>query len=372
MIKFNIPIKIDTNGLDSMSHFSSNGIYTKKCSDFLKKLLSSKDLLLTNSCTSSLQIAALLLNLKKGDEIILPSYTFVSSANSFFTFGAKPVFVDIDPYTLNIDVKKIEDNISQNTKAIVIVHYAGVPCDMRAILQLKKKYNIYLIEDCAHALGVKYKNKYLGEYGDLSCFSFHDTKNIHCGEGGALAVNNKNFLKRARFLKDKGTNRFYFDKNIIKKYNWVDKGGSYGLSEINAFILYKNLKKLKSINYKRKIIWKRYLKLFEKSFIKKYFLDTYILNFRDHNGHIFFLILKKPSIRKNLINYLKKKKIPITFHYIPLHKSTIYRKTFKQNYKLINTEFIAKSLIRLPMHLYIKFHEQKKIINEIEKFFFKK
>ena len=218
--------------LSSLRHYSGNGYFTKKCSRWIVKNIKCKEALLVHSCTAALEMCAILLNIRKGDEIIMPSYTFVSTANAFALRGGTPVFVDIDPSTLNISYKNIIKAINKNTKAIVVVHYAGVSCDMDSILEIAKKYKLYVVEDAAQAILSKYKKKKLGSIGDLAALSFHETKNIHCGEGGALLINNKKFLKRARIIRDKGTNRHDFNKSLVKKYEWKDIGSSYCLSEI--------------------------------------------------------------------------------------------------------------------------------------------
>jgi dTDP-4-amino-4,6-dideoxygalactose transaminase len=254
-IKFNNPLFIrdqykSLNKLAISQHYSSGGEFTNKCSAWLKKNIKCKEALLVHSCTAALEMCALLINIKEGDEIIMPSYTFVSTANAFVLRGGKPVFVDIDPDTCNIDPLKIKQAISKKTKAIVVVHYAGVSCDMDPILKIAKQYKLYVIEDAAQAILSTYKGKPLGSIGDLATLSFHETKNIHCGEGGALLINNPKFIKRAKIIRDKGTNRDLFNQNMVKKYTWVDYGSSYGLSEINAAFLYSQLKQAKKITKK--------------------------------------------------------------------------------------------------------------------------
>ena len=268
-IFFNIPHQLEDKvktikKLSQLNHYSSNGHFTNKCQKWLVKNIKCKEALLLNSCTSALEICALLLNIKKNDEIIMPSYTFVSTANAFVLRGGKPIFVDIDAKNLNIDPIKIEKAISKKTKAIVVVHYAGISCDIDSILKIANKYNLYVIEDAAQAILSSYKGRPVGSIGDLAALSFHDSKNIHCGEGGALLINNKKFIKRAKIIRDKGTNRDDFNKNIVKKYMWVDLGSSYGLSEINAVLLYSQLLKAKSIIKNRIKIWNNYHHLFYK------------------------------------------------------------------------------------------------------------
>jgi dTDP-4-amino-4,6-dideoxygalactose transaminase len=309
-------------------------------------------------------MCALLLNIKKNDEIIMPSYTFVSTANAFVLRGGVPVFVDIDPKTLNIDPKKIEKAITKKTKAIVAVHYAGVSCDMDPILKIAKKYKLYVIEDAAQAILSSYKGRPLGSIGDLATLSFHDSKNIHCGEGGALLINNKKFIKRAKILRDKGTNRDDFNNNVIKKYTWVDIGSSYGLSEINASFLYAQLSKSKSIIKDRIKSWNIYHNLFYRLEKEKKITRPITQSYTKSNAHIYYIIVKK-KIRDQLIKYLKSQKIFAIFHYVPLHSSNFFMKYNKNKFNLPNTDLLSSSLIRLPLNLKINLKEQKKIIEKI-------
>ena len=356
------------NNLISLKHYSGNGYYTKKCNNWLVKNLKCKESLLVHSCTAALEISAILLNLKPGDEIIMPSYTFVSTANAFALRGAKIVFVDVDKETLNINPKLIEKKITKKTKAIVIVHYAGVSCEMDKIKKITKKNRITLIEDAAQALLSKYKGKPLGSFGDLATISFHETKNIHCGEGGALLINNKKFIRRAKIIKDKGTNRDDFNKKIVKKYTWVDLGSSYSLSEINGAFLYSQLKKAKEITKKRINIWHTYNKFFLKLEKKYQITRPFVPKYAGINGHSYFIFVKK-NLRNDMLNFLNKNNIMALFHYIPLHSSPYGKKLLKTNFTLENTDLKAASIIRLPMHLYIKEREIKHISNKVIEFF---
>jgi dTDP-4-amino-4,6-dideoxygalactose transaminase len=298
----------------------------------------------------------------------MPSYTFVSTANAFVLRGGVPVFVDIDPKTLNIDPKKIEKAITKRTKAIVAVHYAGVSCDMDPILKIAKKYKLYVIEDAAQAILSSYKGRPLGSIGDLATLSFHDSKNIHCGEGGALLINNKKFIKRAKILRDKGTNRDDFNNNVVKKYTWVDIGSSYGLSEINAAFLYAQLLKAKRITKKRLGIFNQYQKLLETLEIKNFIKRPFIPSYTKHNGHIFYLIIKNNS-RDHLIKYLNTKKIYTVFHYISLHSSPFGKKQGFSKFKMKNTNIISSNLLRLPINLKLNKRMIIKCSNEICKYF---
>jgi dTDP-4-amino-4,6-dideoxygalactose transaminase len=369
MIKFNEPkLYSKISDLKKLTHFSSKGLYTKKCEKWLINNIKCKDALLVNSCTSALEMCALLLNIKQNDEIIMPSFTFVSTANAFVLRGGKPVFVDINPNTCNIDTSKIEKAISKKTKAIVVVHYAGISCEMDTIIKIAKKHNLYIIEDAAQAIMSSYKGRPLGSIGDLATLSFHETKNIHCGEGGALLINNPKFIKRAKIIRDKGTNRDLFDQNIVKKYSWVDYGSSYGLSEINAMVLYSQLKIAKKITKKRIEFFNEYLKAFKKFEILNQIEIPFIPKYCNYNGHIFYII-KKKNKRNLLIRFLKKKKINAIFHYIPLHSSPFGRCCTKTKLSMKNTNFVANNLLRLPLHLHLKQIDQIKILKEIKKFF---
>ena len=353
--------------LKKNNHFSSGGKFTELCEKWLKLNLKCKEALLVHSCTAALEMSALLLDIKNGDEIIMPSYTFVSTANAFVLRGGKPVFIDIDSSTCNIDVTKIEKAINKKTKAIVVVHYAGVSCDMDPVLKIAKKHKIFVIEDAAQAIMSTYKGRPVGSIGDLATLSFHQTKNIHCGEGGALLINNKKFIKKARIIRDKGTNRDLFNKNMIKKYTWVYYGSSFGLSEINAVFLYSQLIQVRKIIKNRLKIFNSYLKLFSKLDKKNLIKIPKIPKYAKTNAHIFYIIVKKNN-RNKLINYLKEKKINTVFHYIPLHSSKFGKMKSKTKFKMPNTDMISKNLLRLPLHTSIKNHDVLKTFKEINFF----
>lgn len=338
------------SNLSIKNHFSSNGFFSQKCSKWLIKNIKCKEALLVHSCTAALEICAILLNIKAKDEIIMPSYTFVSTANAFVLRGGKPVFVDIDPKTLNIDPNKIEKAITKKTRAIVAVHYAGISCDMDPILKIAKKHKLYVIEDAAQAILSSYKGRPLGSIGDLATLSFHDSKNIHCGEGGALLINNLKFIQRAKIVRDKGTNRDLFNQNMVKKYTWVDYGSSYGLSEINAAFLYSQLKQAKKITTKRLAIFKLYNKLLENLEIKKIIKRPKIPTYAKSNGHMYYILVKNNK-RDKLIKYLKQKKINTVFHYIPLHSSPFGKLKATTKSTMHNTNRISNTLLRLPMHI---------------------
>jgi len=347
--------------------FSSNFYFTKQCQQWLIRNIKCKEALLVHSCTAALEMCALLLNIKNGDEIIMPSYTFVSTANAFVLRGGTPVFVDIDPNTCNVDSNKIEEAITKKTKAIVVVHYAGISCDMDPILKIAKKHKLYVIEDAAHAILSSYKGKPLGSIGDLATLSFHESKNIHCGEGGALLINNKKFIKRAKIIRDKGTNRDDFNNNIVKKYRWIDYGSSYGISEINAAFLYAQLLKAKKTIKKRLKIFNLYNSLLQKleinNVIKRPTIPTYVRP----NGHIYYILVKSNK-RDKFIKYLKQKKINTIFHYIPLHSSPFGKLKTTTKTTMFNTNMISNTILRLPVHSKLQNKEVMKICIAISNF----
>ena len=354
--------------LKKYNHFSSNGKFTKQCQQWLRNNIKCKEALLVHSCTAALEMCAILLNIKKDDEVIMPSYTFVSTANAFVMRGAKPIFVDIDPRTCNIDPSNTEQAITKKTKAIVVVHYAGVSCNMDPIVAIAKKYKLYIIEDSAQAILSSYKGRPLGSIGDLATISFHETKNIHCGEGGALIINNPKFIRRAKIIRDKGTNRDLFNQNMVKKYTWVDYGSSYGLSEINAAFLYGQLKLAKKITKKRLTIFKLYHKLLENLEIKKLIKRPTIPTYTKANGHMYYILVKNNK-RDKLIKHLQKKKIHTVFHYIPLHSSPFGKLKATTKSTMSNTNMIANTLLRLPMHQSLNNWNIKMITNRILNFY---
>ena len=371
-INFNLPSSglneiINLKKLSAAKHYSSNGHFTNKCTNWLIKNLKPKDALLVHSCTAALEICAILLDIKRGDEIIMPSYTFVSTANAFVLRGGRPVFVDIDPNTCNIDPSKIKQAISKKTKAIVVVHYAGVSCDMDPILKIAKQHKLYVIEDAAQAILSTYKGKPLGSIGDLATLSFHETKNIHCGEGGALLINNPKFIKRAKIIRDKGTNRDLFNQNMVKKYTWVDYGSSYGLSEINAAFLYSQIKQAKKIIKKRIEIFNKYHKELKSLEIKKLITRPKIPSYAKCNGHMYYILVKNNK-RDKLIKHLQQKKINTVFHYIPLHSSPFGKLKATTKSTMRNTNAIANTLLRLPMHQSLNNSDIKIITNKILNF----
>jgi len=369
-IPFNIPF-VAKNQLNSLSEvinnkkFSGDGFFTNKCSDLLQKIYKSK-VLLTTSCTHALEMSALLCNISPGDEVIMPSFTFVSTANAFVNFGAKVIFVDIDKSTMNIDPVNIENAITKKTKAIVAVHYSGYTSNIEKIAKIAKKNNIFLIEDAAQAIGSYFKGKSLGTFGDFGCLSFHETKNIQCGEGGALIVNNESYYLKAEVIREKGTNRSQFFRGEVDKYRWISKGSSYLPSEFNAAFLYDQLKNIKLVTIKRNRLWDRYYKNLIN--LKNIKLPTYKKGAL-HNGHIFFIKVKNIYERSKLIDFLKKNGIQSVFHYIPLHESIKCKNyySFKGLDKFTTIE--SQKLLRLPMFFDLSFRDVDFISEKIIDFY---
>jgi len=301
---------------------SGNGKYTQLCQEFFVERYGFKKALLTTSCTDALEMAALLIDIQPGDEVIMPAYTFVSTANAFVLRGAKIVFADSMDSNPNLDADQIEPLITEKTKAIVAVHYGGVACDMDTIMAVAKKHNLFVIEDAAQAIDSFYKGKPLGGIGHLGTFSFHETKNIISGEGGMLVINDERFVERAEIIWEKGTNRAAFWRGEVDKYGWVDIGSSYLPSEVIAAFLYAQLEHLDEIQEKRIAIWNRYLKNLDN--LKSQVRLPEIPAHATVNGHLFYLVLKDEDLRQNLISHLRKNQIHAVFHYLGLHKSPYF------------------------------------------------
>jgi dTDP-4-amino-4,6-dideoxygalactose transaminase len=331
-------------------HIAGDGPFTKKCSHFFEEYFGIKKALITTSCTHALEMSAILLDLKEGDEVIVPSFTFVSTPNAFMLRGAKPIFIDIRPDTLNMDEDKIESLITEKTKAIYVVHYAGVACEMDKINKIAKKYDLPVVEDNAHGLFGKYKGKYLGTFGQLAAQSFHETKNISCGEGGALLINNEKYCERAEIIREKGTNRSRFFRGEIDKYSWVDLGSSYLPSDVLSAILLSHLEEAQSIQNKRKQIWNFYDQTLkgwaQDSSIQQPFIPAHC----EQSYHMYYLLLPTLEIRQNFIRFLKGEGVHTVFHYVPLHTSEVGKKYGYKEGDLPNTEIVSEQLVRLPMY----------------------
>jgi len=356
---------------------SGNGIFTKRCQQFFEERYGFSKCLLTTSCTDALEMAAILADIQPGDEVIVPSFTFVSTALAFVRQGAKIVFADSCSDNPNIDADKIESLITSRTKAIVPVHYAGVACDMDKIMDIAEQYHLWVIEDAAQAIDAYYLSskhnsteKALGSIGHLGCFSFHETKNITSGEGGMLAVNDQRFIRRAEIIWEKGTNRSEFFQGKVNKYGWVDTGSSFLPSDITAAFLFAQCEKLDDIQDKRKTLWQVYyeglLPLQNKGYVKLPVIPPYATN----NAHMFYIVCRTLEERSHLIDYLKENAIEAVFHYLSLHKSDYYAHRHDGR-ELPYSDYYSDCLLRLPMFYELKVEEVKQIIHQIQNFFHK-
>lgn len=344
---------------------SGNGYFSKRCSDLLTDRYGFEKVLLTTSCTDALEMAAILCNIETGDEVIMPSFTFPSCANAFILRGARVIFADTEAHSPNIDAAEIEKKITSRTKALLIVHYTGAACNMDAIMQIVRKHNILLIEDCAHAIDSYYDGKPLGSFGDLAAFSFHETKNIQCGEGGMLVVNNIKYAERADIIWEKGTNRVAFAENKIAHYNWVDIGSSFLMSELQAAFLYAQLENIEAVQIKRKTIWQEYFTAIQNSGpeVKAMLLAGISIN----NASIFYLLCK-PELRPRLLAWFKQHDILAVSHYLPLHFSPWYLQNNAQE-KQPFAERFSSSIIRLPLYYSLEPDMVKRIIDTLTAFY---
>ena len=368
MIDFNIPPYVGKE-FDYMREAVNNkkicgdGPFTKKCNAWLEDRFHVKKAMLTTSGSSALDMAAFLCGLEPGDEVILPSFTFSSTANSFVLAGAKLVFVDIRPDTMNIDENKIEDAITPRTKVIVPVHYAGVACEMDTIMGIAKRHNLMVVEDAAQGVMSEYKGKALGTIGDFGCFSFHETKNYSMGEGGAILINNEKYIEKAEILREKGTNRSQFFRGQVAKYNWVDFGDSYLQSDLNAAYLWAQLEVADKINEDRLSTWDAYWNAF-KPFADegKIELPT-IPDHCVHNAHMFYIKYKDLETRQAYINHMREKGVQCTFHYVPLHSAPAGLKFGRFNGQDIYTTSESDRLVRLPMYYNMKKEDRDTVIS---------
>ena len=349
---------------------SGGGYFTNQVHALLEDELGVYKVLLTTSCTHALEMSAILLNIGVGDEVIVPSFTFVSTANAFALRGAKLLFCDIRSDTLNLDETKIENLISSKTKAIVPVHYAGVGCEMDSILEIARAYKTYIVEDNAHGLFGKYKGRFLGTFGDMATQSFHETKNFSCGEGGALIINKNNFAERAEIIREKGTNRSTFFRGEVDKYTWLDIGSSYLPADILAALLLAQLERRNQIQTKRKQIWNKYYYSLKNWAEKHDIRLPFIPSVCEQSYHLFYLILPSSEIRKNLINHLEEKEILSVFHYLPLHLSPMGILMGGSVGDCPVTEDISCRLLRLPFYNTLSGQEQDIVIDKILSFKF--
>ncbi len=374
MINFNIP-PYTGKEMEYMKQAVENkkicgdGPFTKKCNQWLEERFHAQKVLLTTSGTTALEMATILCDLHEGDEVILPSYTFSSTATSVVLTGAKLVFVDIRPDTMNIDETKIEDAITDKTKAIMVVHYAGVACEMDTIMDIAKRHNLKVIEDAAQGVMSTYKGRYLGTIGDFGCYSFHETKNYSMGEGGALVINNPEYNEKAEILREKGTNRAKFFRGQVDKYTWVDYGSSYLPSDLNAAYLWAQLEKADEINENRLQSWNRYNEAFQElAEAGKIELPT-IPDGCVHNAHMYYVKLKDLEERTKFIAYMKEAGVQCTFHYIPLHSAPAGQKfgIFSGNDECTTSE--SERLVRLPLYYQFSEEDRDKVITCIKNFF---
>lgn len=352
---------------------TGDGPYTKKAQLLLQKQLNNESgkVLLTTSCTHALEMAAILLNIAPGDEVIVPSFTFVTSALAFHMHGAKIIFADIKEDTLNIDESKLENLITNRTRAIVAVHYGGVACEMDHLITLANKYSLDIVEDNAHGLYGKYRDRNLGSIGDISTQSFHGTKNISCGEGGALILNNPKFFSRAEIIREKGTNRSRFLRGQVDKYTWVDKGSSYIMSDILAALLYSQLTFAEQIQNKRKKVWETYNKELNKWAQNVGVLTQNVPNYCSHPYHLFYLLLPNKKLRDRFIEFLGSQGISAVSHYQPLHSSDFVRKSKKlKNDNCPVTTKISDCIVRLPFFSSISEDQLRHVIQSVQKFKF--
>lgn len=373
IIRFNVPNLVGTE-LDAIKKalddkvLHGDGKFTKHCQNWFTKQLSCRAALMTPSCTLALELATLISGIGPGDEVLVPDYTFVTTAQSVALRGATPVLCDIRDDTLNLDENRLSEALTKKTKAIMPVHYAGISTEMDTLTNFARENNLLVIEDAAQAIGCTYKTKALGNLGDMSAFSFHATKNIHCGEGGMLAINNPDYIDPAIIAWEKGTDRRQFTEGRVEKYQWQTLGSSFLASEISAAMLSAQLGDIEAINHKRLKIWGRYFEAFEaaekRGVVRRPGLPQHI----SHNGHLFYLILPDTDSRKAMIAFLKKEGIETTFHYTPLHQSDGGRKYCRQGMDLHNAADLPHRLLRLPIYPDLTISEQDKVIEYINKF----
>jgi dTDP-4-amino-4,6-dideoxygalactose transaminase len=374
MIDFNVPPFVGTEfkymkeAVDSHK-ICGDGSFTKKCDRWFENRFNAEKVLLTTSGSTALDMAALLCGLKPGDEVILPSFTFSSTANSFVLAGASLVFVDIRPDTMNIDEKKIEAAITDKTKVICPVHYAGVACEMDTIMEIAKKYDLLVVEDAAQGVMSTYKDKHLGTIGDFGCYSFHETKNYSMGEGGAIVINNPAFIERAEILREKGTNRAQFFRGQVAKYNWVDFGDSYLQSDLNAAYLWAQLEKADEINDNRLVTWNKYYEAFKSLADKGVVELPTIPKECVHNAHMFYLKCKDIETRQAYIKFMKDNGVSCVFHYVPLHSAPAGLKFGRFDGIDEYTTSDSERLVRLPMYYNILEEDLSFVIEKTLEFF---
>jgi len=346
---------------------SGEGTFTRKCTAFFEQQYGIKKAFLTTSCTDALEMAAILLNIQAGDEVIAPAYTFVSTVNAFVLRGARIVFADSNAISPNIDAEGLEALITPRTKAIVAMHYAGIACDMDRIMTIAAKHRIFVVEDAAQSIDSYYKGRPLGTIGHLAAFSFHETKNVISGEGGLLAINDERFLQRAEIISEKGTNRQAFVRGEVNKYEWVDIGSSFMPSEITAAFLYAQLEQLRPIQQRRLLLWNTYFSALQEAEDRGYLKRPQIPADAAHNGHIFYVVLSNPEQRQPLIHFLKDKGISSAFHFLSLNKSRFYGKNNQSD--LTWSDHYTDCLLRFPMYHELSTEEISYICEQVRLFF---
>jgi dTDP-4-amino-4,6-dideoxygalactose transaminase len=351
----------------TFGNLSGDGHFTQLCSGLLKDQLGSEEVLLTPSCTAALEMAAILCDLEPGDEVIMPSYTFVSTANAFVRVGATPVFVDICPDTLNLDASRIEDAITARTRVIAPVHYAGVGCDMERIMAIAERHDLLVVEDAAQAVNAHYNGRSLGSIGHFGCLSFHETKNYICGEGGALAINDERFIERACTVRDKGTNRRAFLRGEVDKYTWVSEGSSYVPSELCSAFLWGQLEQLNEIATRRHAIYQYYRQALKPLEARDLLQLPFTPEDCSSNYHMFYILLPTPHIRDTLLQHLRGCDIHSVIHFVPLHTSPMGR-SYVQHSSLPVTDNVSDRLLRLPFFHSISEQEQARVVHEISSF----
>mgnify|MGYP002798916362 CR=1 FL=1 len=352
----------------SAEHICGDGMFTKKCSAWIEEKTGTAKALLTTSCTHATEMAALLLNIQPGDEVIMPAYTFVSTADAFVLRGATPVFVDIRPDTMNMDEKLIEAAITERTKAIVPVHYAGVACEMDTIMEIAKKHHLAVVEDAAQGVCAWYKGRALGTIGDYGCYSFHETKNFSMGEGGAILFQDDRYLEPAEILREKGTNRSQYFRGQIDKYTWVGYGSSYLPSDMNAAYLWAQLEEADKINDKRLSIWNFYHEELKELEDKGVLERPYIPEYATHNAHMYYIKVKDLRVRTKLLAYLKERGILSVFHYVPLHSATAGKKFGRFHGEDVYTTKESERLCRLPMYYSLSLEEAAEVVKALKEF----
>ena len=348
-------------------HLSGDGPFTRQCQAWLQTQVGCASALLTHSCTAALEMAALLLDLRPGDEVIMPSFTFVSTANAFVLRGATPVFVDVRADTLNLDEALIEQAVTPASRAIVAVHYAGVPCEMEAITSLAAARQLFLIEDAAQALGSRYRGRPAGSLGNLAAVSFHETKNVVSGEGGALLVNDPRFVQRAEIIREKGTNRSRFLKGEVDKYTWVDVGSSYLPSELNAAFLSAQMQEAEEINRLRREVWSWYHARFEALERGGAVRRPSVPPGCEHNAHMFYLLVRNPDTRTHVLTYLNANGVNAVFHYVPLHSSAAGSRYGRVAGSMRHTDSASGRLIRLPLWVGMTRDDVDRVVTLVER-----